>query len=137
MKPLHSPRRTAVYLGTLAAALHAALLPVPAPACVPAAPGLAPSHLDAAHSQAVQEFRAGRYASAYGRFARLADRGYAPAAVTALAMAGGGEALFGTAWDASPDQLSAWRAQLARQAQADSGVRPWCAGGEAGKEVRP
>jgi hypothetical protein len=62
------------------------------------------------HAQAVQAFRAQRYADAYGRFARLADEGYAPSALMALVMVCHGPSLFGSEWSATPGQLQRWSA---------------------------
>jgi hypothetical protein len=61
-------------------------------------------------SEAQRAFREQRYAAAYGRFARLADAGHAPAAQMALVMATQGPALFGRDWFASPDQRRRWNA---------------------------
>jgi hypothetical protein len=59
---------------------------------------------------AVQAFRAQRYATAYGRFAQLADAGDAPSALIALAMVRHGPSLFGSEWSATPGQLRRWSA---------------------------
>lgn len=60
------------------------------------------------HAQALQVFRAGRYADAYGRFVALADQGHAPSALIALVMARHGPSMFGSEWSASPGQLRRW-----------------------------
>lgn len=62
--------------------------------------------------QAVQDHRAGRWSAAYGQFAHLATRGDADAARIALFMHRNGPLLYGTYWDASPEDTQAW-AQLA------------------------
>jgi hypothetical protein len=60
------------------------------------------------HAAAVDSFREGRFAEAYGRFAALADAGHGPAARYALWMCEHGRALFGSDWDCGPDQLVEW-----------------------------
>jgi hypothetical protein len=67
------------------------------------------AHL-ASYADAVQSFRAQRYAAAYGRFARLADEGHAPSAQLALVMVRNGHALFGNEWSATPEQQRRWSA---------------------------
>ena len=64
----------------------------------------APTFADAAAS-----LRAGRHADAYGRFVTLADDGDVDAACIALLMHRYGPDVFGSAWDASDEQLAAWR----------------------------
>jgi hypothetical protein len=66
------------------------------------------------HANAVASFRQGRFAEAFGRFNSLADAGHAPSAAIALWMFQNGPAVFGSDWDSSQDQLTAW-AQLAGQ----------------------
>jgi hypothetical protein len=63
----------------------------------------APTFADAAES-----LRNGRYADAYGRFVRLADEGDIDAARVALVMHALGPKLFGSAWDATAEQLVEW-----------------------------
>lgn len=60
--------------------------------------------------QAQRDFRSGRRAAAYGRFALLADAGHAPSAQVALLMQRQGTELFGSAWDATPAQQRRWNA---------------------------
>jgi hypothetical protein len=62
------------------------------------------------YADAVQSFRAQRYAAAYARFARLADAGHAPSAQLALVMQRNGPALFGSDWSATLDQQRRWNA---------------------------
>ena len=64
------------------------------------------------YSFAVELFREHRYAAAYGRFARLADAGHAPSAQLALVMFRNGPTLFGSEWDATPEQVEHWSALL-------------------------
>jgi hypothetical protein len=63
----------------------------------------APTFADAAES-----LRSGRYADAYGRFVRLADEGEVDAARMALVMHRLGPKVFGSAWDATVEQLIEW-----------------------------
>jgi hypothetical protein len=51
-----------------------------------------------------------RFATAYGRFVRLADRGDAAAASAAIFMLHHGRALFGSDWSASERQQAHWHA---------------------------
>jgi hypothetical protein len=60
------------------------------------------------HAQAVTSFRQARFPEAYGRFLSLADAGHVPAAELALWMHQHGPTVFGSHWDASPEQLTAW-----------------------------
>jgi hypothetical protein len=57
---------------------------------------------------ALEAFREHRYASAYGRFARLADAGDTQAAAMALLMLRQGPELFGSQWSASERQQICW-----------------------------
>lgn len=59
-------------------------------------------------AEAVQAFRAGRYAAAYGRFAELADEGDGGAALIALTMLRHGPLLFGSEWSITDGQLERW-----------------------------
>jgi hypothetical protein len=83
-----------------------ALSPLPEPrAQIMAIPheAFVPTFADAAES-----LRIGRYAEAYGRFVRLADEGNVEAARIALVMHRFGPEVFGSAWDASVEQLAEW-----------------------------
>lgn len=112
-----SPRqRIPLFVATLAAALIGAA--VPAPAAEP----------DGLHADATLAFRSGRFAAAYGRFARAADAGHVPSARLALLMFENGRALFGSDWYASPDQQRRWNALVVnagreRLVVADAGGR--------------
>jgi hypothetical protein len=57
---------------------------------------------------AVQDYRAGRFSSAYGRFVELANHGHPEAARIALFMYKNGELLYRAQWDASEDEVDAW-----------------------------
>ena len=61
------------------------------------------------YTSAVELFRQQRYSAAYGRFVRLADDGHIPSAQLALVMYHNGPTLFGSSWDATPEQLEHWR----------------------------
>ena len=66
---------------------------------------------------AVESFREHHYAAAYGRFVRLADAGDARSAQLALMMYRNGPALFGSEWDATPEQLEHWSAIVIQDAR--------------------
>ena len=59
---------------------------------------------------AVQAFQAREYATAYGRFAELADAGDAPSALMALAMMRHGPSMFASEWSITPEQARRWSA---------------------------
>ena len=63
---------------------------------------------EASYTYATVAFRERRYAAAYGRFVQLADAGHAPSAQIALVMYRNGTTLFGSMWDATPEQLQHW-----------------------------
>lgn len=71
----------------------------------------------AAYHGALQDFREQRWSAAYGRFAELADAGHGPSAEWARLMHRDGEALFGRAWSATPDQQRRWSALAADHAR--------------------
>jgi len=108
--PSPTARRRAALAWTLRAAL-AALLPAAAPA-TRAARGERATQL---YAQAVAAFRSGRFPDAYGRFVELADLGDAEAARLALWMYQRGPTLFGSDWDATPDQIAQWTALATRR----------------------
>ena len=72
----------------------------------------APTFADAAES-----LKAGRHAEAYGRFVALADEGDFNAARIALVLHRYGPEVFGSDWDASPEQLAEWTRQSAAAAE--------------------
>ena len=57
---------------------------------------------------AAQAFQSREYATAYGRFAELADAGDAPSALMALAMLRHGPSVFGSEWSITPGQVQRW-----------------------------
>lgn len=70
---------------------------------------------------AAQAFQAREYATAYGRFAELADTGDAPSALMALAMLRHGPSMFGSDWSITPGQVQRWSA-IALQDVRDYGL---------------
>lgn len=64
---------------------------------------------DADFAIAMEQYRLGRWADAYGKFSRLADRNHADAARIALLMVRFGPSLFGSGWGASQPQIDRWR----------------------------
>jgi hypothetical protein len=71
---------------------------------------------DAGYSQAVQQYRNGRWSAAYGRFMVLANDGNVEAARIALFMHQHGRLLYASDWDASEEELDLWSKM--------AGVRP-------------
>ncbi|MEJ5991246.1 hypothetical protein WG902_14685 [Ramlibacter sp. PS3R-8] len=63
---------------------------------------------DPLYTEAVQEYRAGRWSSAFGRFITLANNGHVDAARIALFMQLHGRQLYGSDWDASDDDVALW-----------------------------
>jgi hypothetical protein len=61
-------------------------------------------------AEAARAFRSGQYASAYGRYAELADEGDAQSAAMALILVHQGLSMFGSEWSASLGQLLRWSA---------------------------
>jgi aryl-alcohol dehydrogenase-like predicted oxidoreductase len=62
------------------------------------------------YDDAMQSLMTQRYATAYGRFAALADEGHAPSALMALAMVRYRPSVVGGEWSATPAQLRRWSA---------------------------
>ena len=91
----------------------------------------APTFADAAAS-----LRSGRYADAYGRFVALAEEGDVDAARIALLMHRFGPEVFGSEWDASPEQLEAWTAWSETAARRDLARGPGGTGRAAGADSR-
>ena len=107
--------------GTASAAQRTTLPPV----------AFAPTFADAAAS-----LRSGRYADAYGRFVALAEEGDVDAARIALLMHRFGPEVFGSEWDASPEQLEAWTAWSETAARRDLARGPGGTGRAAGADSR-
>lgn len=70
-------------------------------------------------AEAVAQYKAGRYSDAFGRFVELANAGDPDAARIALFMNQYGPFLYGSHWDAAPDELGHWT-QLAALKRARS-----------------
>jgi hypothetical protein len=88
------------------------------PSVVESRPNALSSAQEAAYAYAVESFRLHRYAAAYGRFVQLADAGHGPSAQLALVMYRNGPALFGSTWDATPEELEHWSALVVRDERA-------------------
>ena len=73
-----------------------------------AAPAKAAASDDWAFNKAVEQYQRGQWPDAYGRFIALANNGDRDAARIALFMYRYGPRLFGSHWDASPDDVEAW-----------------------------
>lgn len=63
---------------------------------------------DREYAEAVQSFRNGRMAEAFGRFVDLANRGDPDSARVALFLHQYGPALYGKHWDAFPQDVAYW-----------------------------
>ena len=61
-------------------------------------------------SYAVELYKSGKVAAAFGRFRSLANIGNSEAAGIALFMLRNGQMLYGTAWSATPSEISQWLA---------------------------
>lgn len=61
-------------------------------------------------SYAVELYKSGKASAAFGRFRSLANTGNSEAAGIALFMLRNGEMLYGTAWSATPYEISQWLA---------------------------
>jgi hypothetical protein len=105
------PHRTNLLLVSIALVAVAATGVAVTTRARPAEP-VAASAADAEFTRALQFFRAGHHAAAYGRLARLADGGHVGAARLALVMATHSQALFGTEWSATPAQQQRWNALI-------------------------
>lgn len=63
---------------------------------------------DPEYTQAVQEYRAGRWSAAFGRLIPLANNGNVEAARIALFMQLHGRLLYGSDWEASEEDVELW-----------------------------
>jgi hypothetical protein len=73
-------------------------------------------------ADAVEAFREGRWAAAYGRYAELADGGDATAAQIALVMLRNGHELFGSDWSATPGQQARWATMVVGTARSQAPI---------------
>ena len=89
---------------------HARLLATLVALCLTTAatPATAAVKDDWAFSEAVEQYQRGHWADTYGRFIELANDGDRDAARIALFMYRYGPRLYGSYWDASPDELDVW-----------------------------
>jgi hypothetical protein len=76
--------------------------------CTGLAYAASPPSADAAFTQAMEQYRQGKWSSAYGHFSELADHGHAEAARIALVMVRHGARMYGTNWGASQPQIKHW-----------------------------
>lgn len=106
-------------------------LPIAGSSATPAAP-------DAVIAHAIDQYRLGRLAAAYGRFVELANRGDADAARIALFMHHYGPLLYGKYWDADAADLEDW-ARLAEghKGRAAPAYRPTPGTGPGPRRVEP
>ena len=65
--------------------------------------------------QALKSYQQGRWSSAYGSFAQLADLGHPDSARIALFMLRYGPRLYATPWSASPTQIEEWTWSAGKQ----------------------
>jgi hypothetical protein len=63
---------------------------------------------DPAYAEAVREYRAGRWSSAFGRLIPLANNGNVEAARIALFMQQHGRVLYNSDWEASEEDVELW-----------------------------
>ena len=59
-------------------------------------------------TEAMAQYKQGKWSGAYGRFAALADKGHAEAARIALIMLRHGSTMYGSDWGASQPQVDRW-----------------------------
>lgn len=63
---------------------------------------------ETAFTEAMTQYKQGKWSGAYGRFATLADHGHAEAARIALIMLRNGATMYGSDWGASQPQIQQW-----------------------------
>jgi hypothetical protein len=78
--------------------------------------GAAAAGTDPDYTQALQDYRAGRWSSAFGRMIPLANNGNVEAARIALFMQQHGRLLYNSDWEASEEDIELWSKM--------TGVRP-------------
>lgn len=76
------------------------------------------------YAAAVQQYRNGRFADAYGRFLVLADRGDADAARVVLFMYRFGPSLYGAHWDAHQEDIAFWTQLANKEGRPHPAFRP-------------
>ncbi len=93
---------------------------------------------DPVFQYAIDQYRQGRLAAAYGRFVELANRGDADAARISLFMHHYGPMLYGKYWDADPTDLQEWRLLAeSPRGRAAPAYRPTPGQGPAPQRVEP
>ncbi len=83
----------------------------------PPGPIMPTAEPQAGFSRALEAFRGGHHAAAYGRFAVLADAGHVDSAQIALVMLRHGDGLFGSDWSATTAQQQRWSALVVNAAR--------------------
>ena len=73
---------------------------------------------------AVREYRAQRFAGAYGRFVQLADQGHPEAMRIAWMMYRHGVTLHGSAWYLSPPQIERWSSAVLEDTRRTANLSP-------------
>lgn len=63
---------------------------------------------ETAFTEAMAQYKQGKWSGAYGRFAALADQGHTEAARIALIMLRHGLTMYGSDWGASQPQIDQW-----------------------------
>lgn len=79
---------------------------------------------DPSFDLAVRSYRAGRYSDAYGKLIPLANNGNEQAARIVLFMYAHGPLLYGTAWDASSEDIELWSRLAGERAARQPGYDP-------------
>ncbi len=87
--------------------------------CLLLAPATARAE-DPSFADAVAQFKKGNWSDAYGRFIEMANEGDADAARISLFMLRYGRLLYGSNWDAAPEDSADWQ-RLANSNQGRSG----------------
>lgn len=118
MRPLSVVRACLGLRPTALALALACVLPILAHAQRDA---VASTHPNAKHAQgyqlAIDSFKAGRYANAYGRAAERADAGHVPSARLALLIVQNGPSHFNTEFSATAGQVARWTALVVNAAR--------------------
>lgn len=104
------PAHGATAIGVILAVAGAVAVAIAASAAPPPVSRTQADPILPTRADAVQALLAARYATAYGRFAALADNGDASSALLALALVSEGPSIFGSEWSATPGQLRRWSA---------------------------
>lgn len=106
--PLLSPKQPDQLAAPLAHCRAALLACAVASGLCVASPPAAASQNEKAFTQAVEQYRQGRWSAAFGTFTALAERGDADAARIVLFMLRYGPMLHGAYWDAPTEDVDYW-----------------------------